>query len=309
MHFRPPGKKNDSVSLRRIDPDCEDGATLLGDVLLGFFATDPKQRQQMVVGWYGEATVHRTLRKWNRGHVGARERLYNAEADTSKAVLLPVSMRNHRLPSGKGGVGQSNVCYVYEVDGSPKRAPWLRRLVEYVSSYHGPNLLTQPMLKAMEVRAGENSPLDGQGYEVDPRVRKAVEAWAMKKAKRYFGSKGYTVDDFSKQRPYDLLCTKARGEMYVEVKGTQGPGDQIILSRGEIEHARKYERRTALYVLHSIKVDGKGNASGGKRVILKPWDVDKGTLTPMTYSYRLPRKVVGGQVGRRPALLIPTLGG
>ena len=44
---------------------------------------------------------------------------------------------------------------------------------------------------------------------------------------------------------------------------------------------------TALYVLHSIHLKGEKAFSGEERIIYR-WEIRKGRLTPLNFSYRLP---------------------
>ncbi|MBI2987320.1 MAG: DUF3883 domain-containing protein, partial [Deltaproteobacteria bacterium] len=110
----------------------------------------------------------------------------------------------------------------------------------------------------------------------------------MDAAKAYFASLGFVVEDHSKNRPYDLHCRRGKQMRYVEVKGTQGNGEQIILTNGEVEFARSHKREMALFILHSIKVtETKGDfhlAEGDTRLI-HPWDVDHRWLSPLSFMY------------------------
>jgi len=52
----------------------------------------------------------------------------------------------------------------------------------------------------------------------------------------------------------------------------------------------------ALFVLHSIQVSEQDDGFGlskGKRRLLLPWDVDQGTLKPVSFKYDLPGNGVG----------------
>lgn len=140
------------------------------------------------------------------------------------------------------------------------------------------------------VEALEKSYARSQGFLLDSKTRKALENYAMDKAKRYFTSKGYTWDDHSKSQPYDLLCTRKKEHLYVEVKGTQTSGDGIILTSGEVQFGRRHKGRMALFLLHSIRVSGDGTiqTEGVKDVVL-PWDVDQGCLKPISFVYTLKR--------------------
>lgn len=145
--------------------------------------------------------------------------------------------------------------------------------------------------EALEIPTAADAPKpSGQGFSADSKTRKAVELHAMRHAREYFLSQGFTsIEDVSSKRPFDLLARDGTREIYIEVKGTQSAGDSVFLTHGEVEFARRNKDRMALYVLHSIQLGkGDGAPQGGVHTVLWPWDVDGGTLAPIKYSYGLP---------------------
>jgi hypothetical protein len=140
------------------------------------------------------------------------------------------------------------------------------------------------------VEAIERHQARGQGFQLDSRVRKALEDYAMDAAKRYFEAKRYEYDDTSKTRPYDLICRRGSDVLYVEVKGTQTDGVEVVLTRGEVEFARIHQGQMVLFILHSIELtrrNGDIQLSGGKRRLIRPWNVDSGELQPLSFKCRL----------------------
>jgi len=96
-------------------------------------------------------------------------------------------------------------------------------------------------------------------------VKKAVERYAVNKAKKDLRQEGFKVESHEKTSPYDLKCMGKTKEYYIEVKGTQNPKETatIFLTTKEVEHARKNKETSKLYIVHSIKVnneDGKPKA-------------------------------------------------
>ena len=131
--------------------------------------------------------------------------------------------------------------------------------------------------------------IGGQGFSSSSTKRKATELAAMNHAKRHYENQGWYVDDVSANRPYDLSCTNSTGtELHVEVKGTTGDGSSVLLTHGEVRHAKDYPN-VALYILCGLTLqeDGLGNveAVGGKEKIYCPWDIATGTLNPIGYEY------------------------
>ncbi len=134
----------------------------------------------------------------------------------------------------------------------------------------------------------EKSHANSQGFQLDSKLRKDLENYAMEAAKRHFLSDGYEVEDHSKNRPYDLCCKRKKELLYVEVKGTQTNGEEVILTFGEVEFARRNKEQMAVFVVHSIKVSDKKKLTNGTERLIVPWDVDQGSLKPMSYKYKLP---------------------
>ena len=127
----------------------------------------------------------------------------------------------------------------------------------------------------------------GQGFKIDPKLRKELENYSVEKAIKYFVRKGYSVKNVGKFKSFDLECIKDGIVLHVEVKGTQTTGQSVILTCNEVRNANKYP--TALYLLHSIKVKkARKNyvLSHGIERIFNPWKIsNQGQLTPLSYSY------------------------
>jgi hypothetical protein len=141
---------------------------------------------------------------------------------------------------------------------------------------------------ALAELAGERS--EGQGYESFAPRRKAIEDHAMRKATQYYTRQGWTVADVSARRSYDLRCTRGRELLHVEVKGTTSPGDAVLLTRNEVEHARGAYPNIALFVVAEVRVapGDPPRASGGRVFRHEPWDINQGQLAPLAFEYHRP---------------------
>ena len=132
----------------------------------------------------------------------------------------------------------------------------------------------------------------GQGFGLDAVTRRAVELYAQAKAEDFFVQNGYDdVRDVSKTNCFDLLCRKGVEELRVEVKGTTGEGESVILTKNEVEHAKSNPGSVALFVVRRIKIerDASGpSCSGGEIIHFWPWEIGQGQLKPLSYEYRLP---------------------
>lgn len=139
------------------------------------------------------------------------------------------------------------------------------------------------------VEALEKNHAKSQGFVLDSELRKALEKYSMEAAIQHFRSLGYTVEDCSKDHPYDLKCVRENETLYVEVKGTQTNGKGVILTSGEVEFARRHKSQMALFVLHSISVSkDQTKLSNGVQLVIHPWVVEHGALNPLSYKYDVP---------------------
>jgi hypothetical protein len=152
-------------------------------------------------------------------------------------------------------------------------------------------------------RSGERSPSEAaveaaiiasgksQGFQVDSAVRKAVEEYAMRRAEEHFVSLFSSVK--RKGKPYDLCCTKKDSVLYVEVKGTQTEGNEILLTPNEVEFANKHRGEMGLFLVSNVDVskkDGEVVVSGGVTHCEPNWVIEMARLSPLGYSYSLTEK-------------------
>src|SRR5262245_949752 len=113
-------------------------------------------------------------------------------------------------------------------------------------------------------RSGERSPSEAaveaaviaraksQGFQVDSAVRKAVEEYLMKRAEEHFVSLYDSVK--RKGKPYDLCCRRKASVLYVEVKGTQTDGTEILLTPNEVEFANEHRGEMAIFLVSRVAV-------------------------------------------------------
>ncbi len=127
------------------------------------------------------------------------------------------------------------------------------------------------------------------GYQSNPRIRRAIEDYAMHWAYERLKEKGLAPVDKHKTKPYDFLCTAANADLYVEVKGTQGDGRCISLTPNEVKHAKEH-KNSALFIVYGVDVKGEKmpKVSGGKELFLQQWDINSGELEPIGFTFTLP---------------------
>ena len=282
--FRLP-TKDARLNLARLAPGAKE--TIVG-ALVVFVANG------VVVGWYRDARVHDEAIYGNDAVRRRRENIkYYAEAKTKNAVLVPTAARLCLVPRGKGGMGQSNVCYSLDKTGQPKTSKWIRDVRAWIDSYEGPNLLIDRFEEAAPDIADAVDKTDaasaGVPYCSDAGARKAVELRAVKIAREYFEAGGYAVEE--KGKPYDLRCTRDSDTLHVEVKGSQGPATTVILTPNEVSFSTQKREHMALLVVSSISLSKKADeyrASGGVARLFFPWSPAEESLKPIAYTYTVP---------------------
>jgi hypothetical protein len=277
------GSGQRALNLKRIDPMTTTDS--LKHVTVIFVARDPGRRGQSVIGWYQDATVFGAVRI-HPLKTDLKKRVYCClQGEVAKACLLPTSWRNREVPIGKGGMGQSNVCYA----GVGRTASWMKSVLKYVHAYGGPNLLRE---KDKPEQADQSELVESvietaAGFESNPKIRRAIEDWAMQSAREHYRAKKFTTQDILK--PYDLLCIKGKETKFVEVKGTRTNGSAVALTKNEVGFLNSHSKSSALFILHSVKLrPGKEpRAYGGDKRLIEPWDSSRGVLTPISYFFKL----------------------
>jgi hypothetical protein len=205
------------------------------------------------------------------------------------AVLLPMHERTHEIPgSVKGGFGQYNVCYPYQDGGQRKAAPWINEAVSYVLSYDKENLLKNPNADNESEEAATMSQEQAAGFQSNPAIRRAVEEFAMSKARSALVAMGYkNFVRTAEFKPYDYTCERDGKRFFVEVKGTQTPGKTLILTRGEVRHITSHTKQSILVLVHSVNVSGKQTirVSGGTAEVKESWRLRSEDLSPIQYQW------------------------
>lgn len=154
----------------------------------------------------------------------------------------------------------------------------------------GPGPEIEEAIESTRVAAGKRP--RGQGFQVDVKRRRATELRAMAVATETLAADGWTVVDVSATKSYDLECTRRGEELHVEVKGTMGDGASVLLTPGEVKHARNYEP-VALFVVAGIRIEPDPAhprlliGVGGEYSLTHPWSIDQdGELVPTGYEYK-----------------------
>lgn len=139
-------------------------------------------------------------------------------------------------------------------EGESRKGEWIQEAIDYVLSYKGENLLTEPtanILRETEVELARAS-----GYQSNKKIQLAVEARAMDAAMSFYVSLGYVVKNVSKTKSWDLDCVKPGSYLRVEVKGLQDvAGARVVLTRNEVDEASQPNANMELFVVRGIRVE------------------------------------------------------
>lgn len=291
------------INLKRIDPNANDSAEKLEDVLVIFFSSNPVTKKQVIVGWYKKATVYREFQNdteiLNRNDFG-----YNLICSTKNAVLLP---SDKRIPlyfskniGKKDKPGRSNIFYLTDQNYQARIIEneeylWLKKIIDFVSMYNSSNLLVDPNCEIEETIEidSENALIidENKGFLLNSKLKKIIEDYSMKKAILYLLQNGFhDIQDTSNYESYDLKCLKDNIEFYIEVKGTQTKGNKIILTYNEVELMKNKKINCILIIVNSILVEpckNNYNVSAGEIKMLNPFVLEECNLKAISYNYNV----------------------
>jgi hypothetical protein len=102
---------------------------------------------------------------------------------------------------------------------------------------------------------------------------------------------GCVVTDTQLIRSYDYVVTRSSETRRVEVKGTQGLGDSVIVTTGEVTAARRGPDPTDLFIVYCIeprRENGRIIASGINNRIRPTWTPEDKNLVPTKFRYVMP---------------------
>ena len=130
----------------------------------------------------------------------------------------------------------------------------------------------------------------GQGIGLTAPERRAVELRAMALAVDHLNLLGYQCEDTSATESFDILATKAKQTLKVEVKGTTSEFcDSILMTRNEIELHRRDKGRTGLVIVYGIRLKRDKldpQASQGTVEALLHWDINTWKAEPIAFQLR-----------------------
>jgi len=131
----------------------------------------------------------------------------------------------------------------------------------------------------------------GQGFGLSSAQRQAIESRAVVVATEILEAGNWSVEDVGSHSSYDLHATRGEDVLLVEVKGSTGSAQTVILTKNEVRLHRESHPRTVLIVVSGIELGLDGQAwtgRGGQPVIIHPWIPEEPDLEPLTFRYSVP---------------------
>jgi MrcB-like, N-terminal domain/Domain of unknown function (DUF3883) len=167
----------------------------------------------------------------------------------------------------------------------------LRAIYEEERLGHAPSANNPEVREALHKISGISSPLKatGQGFGLTSAERIAVEQHAVRVATDFLIHDGYAVTNRGETESYDLLAIKNDVTRFIEVKGTTGLAERILLTANEVDLHISNPDNNGLIVVHSIDLT-KGvppNATGGTLIVRIPWSIDKRNLRALSFTYEM----------------------
>jgi hypothetical protein len=129
---------------------------------------------------------------------------------------------------------------------------------------------------------------ESQGFGLNSAERKAIELYAVETAINFLRKMGYSeIQDVGSIYSYDLHAIGPEGRLHVEVKGTTGKGEKVILTRNEVAFQKSCYPENALLIVSGIEIDFEGDlsTSGGEINFVSPWNIFDADLTPISFEY------------------------
>lgn len=205
------------INIDRLGAPKQDGSV---DHVLVVWVSKSSSRGRFIVGWYKDATVYRNQQKppQIRKHRG-EDIDYFIVADEDDCKLLPIDERIFKIPTGKGGMGRSNVWFADKEKN--------RNLRHNVWDYINNNKIQKD-----EIPKSKN----GKPWQPDPLKRQQVEKNAIYVVANYYKELGYSVDSVESDNVgWDLEATINDITLNLEVKGLSQENVLFGLTPNEYE--------------------------------------------------------------------------
>ena len=129
-----------------------------------------------------------------------------------------------------------------------------------------------------------------QGFGLTAAERRVIEKHAVKLAIEHLTILGYTeIEDVGDRESFDLRAFSPGKQIAVEVKGSTGAANTVILTKNEVWFQKEAYPLNGLFVVSNIQLT-KGNeifALGGDINFVSPWLIDESSLKAVSYEYQV----------------------
>lgn len=129
-----------------------------------------------------------------------------------------------------------------------------------------------------------------QGFGLTAAERKIVEMHAVKLAIEHLSKLGYTeIEDVGDKESFDLRACSSEKQIAVEVKGSTGAANIVILTKNEVRFQKEAYPLNGLFVVSNIQLNRgtETSAQGGNIQFVSPWLIDESSLKAFSYEYHL----------------------
>ena len=165
------------------------------------------------------------------------------------------------------------------------------------SLYRAQSIGQAPGEKPLEIELAENAlslaargrprPVRS-GIRASSRDQENLSARARMIAQEHLEADGWTVSRAREGVAADFLAERGTERADVTVRGTTSDGSEILLTAGELDHARSAYPATMLVVVSGLRVNESESRVHETTVIL-PWRPEDTSLTPIAFRYSMSR--------------------
>lgn len=197
--------RNSTINIDRIGGN---GRSYVDNVLVVWRARS--SYGSVVVGWYRNAIVYRTEQTGNSNrYFNYKDETYypgySIRARANDAFLIPVQHRVFQVPVNHKGFGSQTFVSFLDKDLDEVNQ-FKVSLMDYIS----------------RVENGDfSSPIKGRRGLIDTETKEKIETNAIEAAIEFYIQRGYDVQTRESENVgYDLLASKERETLHIEVKGS-----------------------------------------------------------------------------------------
>lgn len=170
-----------------------------------------------------------------------------------------------------------------ELHGSQVRKG--RREFNYHDTSHLDHLISDPELYTGKIIDHE-AEVDSQGRIVNPELRKKIEDAAQIRLENHYRAQGWEVDDVRHDGPFDAIAKKGDEVRYLEAKGTQSKGSTVIVTNGEVNHAREHPGECVIGILSGLRFTDEGEIDDQDATfVVREWNPRDEDLQAIDYRW------------------------